>query len=205
MLTMQPIVRLGPDDQNPFPLLITTSRQPKNGTISLVENFRVEEMPWSDPVGAALRDAQQAELDIRYGEPGKEPGIKPTADNIALFLVAYPVPIIDNSNTTAATKLESTPIACGSLRDLGDGYMEIKRMYAVESVRGTGAALSVLIALERYARATGVKVLRLETGDRQQDAMKFYERNGYASIPKFGHYKHVPWSNCYEKTLDATV
>ena len=45
-------------------------------------------------------------------------------------------------------------------------------MYAVQGVRGTGAALSVLIALERYARATGVKALRLETGDRQQDAMK---------------------------------
>ena len=45
-------------------------------------------------------------------------------------------------------------------------------MYAVQGVRGTGAALSVLIALERYAHATGVKALRLETGDRQQDAMK---------------------------------
>lgn len=67
---MQPIVRLGPDDQNPFPLLITTTRKSKDSGLPLVENFRIEEMPWSDPIGAALRDAQQAELDIRYGEPG---------------------------------------------------------------------------------------------------------------------------------------
>ncbi|KAG9091832.1 hypothetical protein FS749_016195 [Ceratobasidium sp. UAMH 11750] len=199
---MQPIVRLGPDEKTPWPLLVTTTTKPKNGEgVPLVESFRIEEMPWSDPVGAALRDAQQVELDIRYGEPGKEPGIKPTADNIALFLVAYPVPIVDGSPTPDAVRLESTPVACGSLRDLGDGYMEIKRMYAVPSVRGTGAALAVLLALERYARAIGIKALKLETGDRQQDAMRFYERHGYISIPKFGHYKDVPWSHCYEKVF----
>ncbi|KAG8679354.1 hypothetical protein FRC08_017033 [Ceratobasidium sp. 394] len=199
---MQPIVRLGPDEKNPWPLLVTTTTKPKNGEgVPFVESFRIEEMPWSDPVGAALRDAQQAELDIRYGEPGKEPGIKPTADNIALFLVAYPILIIDGSPTPDTVRLESTPVACGSLRDLGDGYMEIKRMYAVPNVRGTGAALSVLLALERYARAIGIKALKLETGDRQQDAMRFYERHGYISIPKFGHYKDVPWSHCYEKVF----
>ncbi|KAG9085574.1 hypothetical protein FS749_004322 [Ceratobasidium sp. UAMH 11750] len=197
---MQPIVRLGSDEKNPWPLLVTTTTKPKNGEgVPSVESFRIEEMRWSDPVGAALRDAQQAELDIRYGEPGKEPGIKPTADNIALFLVAYPIPMIDGSPTPDTVRLESTPVACGSLRDLGDGYMEIKRMYAAPSVRGSGAALSVLLALERYARAIGIKALKLETGNRQQDAMRFYERHGYISIPKFGHYKDVPWSHCYEK------
>ncbi|KAG8733521.1 hypothetical protein FRC10_012317 [Ceratobasidium sp. 414] len=174
---MQPIVRLGPDEKNPWPLLVTTTTKPKSGDgAPLVENFCVEEMPWSNPIGAALRDAQQAELDIRYGEParrGKEPGVKPTADNIALFLVAYPVSSLDASPTPDVARLESIPVACGSLRDLGDGYIEIKRMYAVQSVRGTGAALSVLLALERYARSIGVKALRLETGDKQQDAMRW--------------------------------
>ncbi|KAG9118993.1 hypothetical protein FRC07_006211 [Ceratobasidium sp. 392] len=200
---MQPIVRLGPDEENPWPLLVTTTIQPKGGDgVPLVESFRVEEMPWTNPIGAALRDAQQAELDIRYGDSGAgEPGIKPTADNIALFLIAYPVPIIDSTSSTDAEAIESTPVACGSLRDLGDGYMEIKRMYAVKSVRGTGAALAVLLALERHARTIGIKALRLETGNRQQDAMKFYERHGYAPIPRFGHYKDVPWSHCYEKVF----
>jgi hypothetical protein len=69
---MQPIVRLGPDEEHPFPLLVTTTTKPKSGDgTALLENFRIEEMSWSDPVGAALRDAQQAELDIRYGEPGR--------------------------------------------------------------------------------------------------------------------------------------
>ncbi|KAG8710382.1 hypothetical protein FRC09_000165 [Ceratobasidium sp. 395] len=200
---MQPIVRLGPDEKNPWPLLVTTTTKPKNGDgVPLVESFRVEEMPWSDPIGAALRDAQQAELDIRYADSGaSEPGIKPAGDNIALFLIAYPVPIIDSTSSAETINSESTPVACGSLRDLGEGYMEIKRMYAVQSVRGTGAAVSVLLSLETYARAIGMRALRLETGNRQQEAMKFYERHGYVSIPKFGHYKDVPWSHCYEKVL----
>ncbi|QRV74332.1 GNAT family acetyltransferase [Ceratobasidium sp. AG-Ba] len=156
---MQPIIRLGPDEKNPWPFLITATMKPKN----------------ADPIGAALRDAQQAELDIRYnhGELGHEPGIKPTGDNTALFIVAYPVLILHSPETSEDIEAKLLPIACGGLRDLGDGYMEIKRMYAAPNARGTGAAQSILLALEQYARNIGVKALRLETGNRQQDAMRY--------------------------------
>ncbi|KAJ1307022.1 hypothetical protein OPQ81_008001 [Rhizoctonia solani] len=193
---MIPIVQLDPD--HPFPLLITTTTI-KNSTPN-VENFRIEEMDWSNPIGAALRDAQQAELDARYGEPGKEPGIKPSADNIALFVVSYPVPILDSALPDPS---ESIPIACGALRKLDEGYMEIKRMYAMPSVRGSGAAQSILTALEYYARNTpGIKGLKLETGVLHVEAIRFYIRNGYKEIPRFGHYKDVPWSRCFEKNFE---
>ncbi|KDN40947.1 hypothetical protein RSAG8_07815, partial [Rhizoctonia solani AG-8 WAC10335] len=185
--------RTRPD--HPFPLLITTTtKNPAN-----VENFRIEEMDWSNPIGAALRDAQQAELDARYGESGTEPGIKPSADNIALFVVSYPVPIVDSATPDPS---ESTPIACGALRKLGEGYMEIKRMYAAPSVRGTGAAQSVITALERYARNIGIKGIKLEAGVLHVEAIRFYARNGYEEIPRFGHYKDVPWSRCFEKNFE---
>ncbi|KAG8682841.1 hypothetical protein FRC11_014318 [Ceratobasidium sp. 423] len=190
---MIPIVQLDPP--KPFPLLITTTTKSNAN----VENFRIEEMDWSNPVGAALRDAQQAELDERYGEPGKEPGIKPSADNIVLFVISYPVPILDSDSPDPS---ETTPIACGALRKLGEGFMEIKRMYAIPSVRGTGAAQSILIALEHYARNTpGIKGLKLETGVLHVEAIGFYARNGYQEIPRFGHYKDVPWSRCFEKNF----
>ncbi|CAE6441556.1 unnamed protein product [Rhizoctonia solani] len=195
MTTMIPIVQRDPD--RPFPLLVTTTTTKKS--IPNVENFRIEEMDWSNPVGAALRDAQQAELDARYGETGKEPGIKPTADNIALFVVSYPVPIVDSDIPDPS---ESIPVACGALRKLDDEYMEIKRMYATPAARGTGAAQSVLVALEHYARAEEIKGLRLETGNLQVEALRFYPRNGYQEIPRFGHYKDVPWSRCFEKSFD---
>ncbi|CAE6405178.1 unnamed protein product [Rhizoctonia solani] len=193
---MIPIVQLDPDQ--PFPLLVTTTIT-RNSTPN-VENFRIEEMDWSDPVGAALRDAQQAELDARYGETGKEPGIKPSAENIALFVISYPVPIVDSDTPDPS---EPIPVACGALRKLDDEYMEIKRMYAIPSARGTGAAQSVLMALEHHARNTqGIKGLKLETGALHVEALRFYPRNGYREIPRFGHYKDVPWSRCFEKSFD---
>lgn len=45
-------------------------------------------------------------------------------------------------------------------------------MYAAQSARGTGAALSIITALEHYARGLGIKAMRLETGLEQKDAMK---------------------------------
>ncbi|CAE6403955.1 unnamed protein product [Rhizoctonia solani] len=190
---MIPIVQLDPD--NPFPLLITTTIL--KGSQPHVENFRIEEMNWSDPVGAALRDAQQAELDARIG---KEPGIKPSADNIALFVVSYPVPIIDSKSPDPS---ESVPIACGALRKLDEEYMELKRMYVTPSARGSGAALSILTALEHHARSTkGIKGIKLETGNLHVEAIRFYIRNGYKEIDRFGHYKDVPWSRCFERKFE---
>ncbi|KAF8749106.1 acetyltransferase [Rhizoctonia solani] len=197
--TMIPIVQLDPD--NPFPLLITTTIS-KNSQLPHVENFRIEEMNWSNPVGASLRDAQQVELDARYeqGKLGKEPGIKPSSDNIALFVISYPVSILDSNSPDPS---ESIPIACGALRKLDEDYMELKRMYAIPSVRGSGAALSVLTALERYARKIkGLKGIRLEAGELHVEAIKFYTRNGYKEIERFGNYKDVPWSRCFEKKFE---
>ncbi|CAE6463769.1 unnamed protein product [Rhizoctonia solani] len=89
---MAHVVQLGADNTQPFPLLVTTTRRQKNDNETpLVECFQVEEMAWTHPMGAALRADQQAEFDMRYGEPGKEPGIKPSAEDVALFVVAYPI------------------------------------------------------------------------------------------------------------------
>jgi putative acetyltransferase len=41
----------------------------------------------------------------------------------------------------------------------------------------------------------------LETGHRQPDAVRFYEREGYSSIPKFGYYIDSANSLCFEKVL----
>jgi hypothetical protein len=69
---MARVVQLGSDSTEPFPLLVTTTRTPKkNNGPPIVDCFRVEEMPWTHPIGAALRAEQQTEFDVRYGEPGE--------------------------------------------------------------------------------------------------------------------------------------
>ncbi|CAE6450558.1 unnamed protein product [Rhizoctonia solani] len=142
--------------QQDFPLLITTS-PPKAHT------FRIERVHWDDLAGQKLRDEQVAEISERFGMPPENaPGIPPSADNIALFLLAYP----ENSDE---------PVACGAVRYLEDGFMEIKRMYATPQSRGTGAALSVLLALEKLARVLSVKGLKLETSTLQPDAIRWMD------------------------------
>ncbi len=151
----------------------------------------IRPVPWHDPVGAALRDDQQAEISARYGVPDSEPGPKPTADSITVFLVAYEV-LADGVEVA---------VGCGGLRTLDATHGEIKRMYVIPERRGTGISVAMLTALEGEARDRGWLRVVLETGDRQPDAIRLYEREGYRPIPNFGYYADSELSLCYEKVL----
>jgi len=143
---------------------------------------------WDDADATALRTAQRAELDARYGSDDHEPGTAPSSDDIALFLLAR--------------SADGAPLGCGGLRSLGETTAEIKRMYVVPAARGTGVSTAVLRALEAEARALGLTELLLETGTEQPDAIRFYEREGYRSIPNFGVYRGSSLSRCYARALD---
>lgn len=156
----------------------------------------ITEVPWDDPRAAALRAAQRTEIEAMYG-PDSEPGVAPSADDIALFLLAH---------------AGDEPVGCGGLRPLESGaaefsgmaeikMAEIKRMYVVPDWRGRGVSTAVLGALELAAVARGWTTLRLETGPKQAAAIRFYERSGYTSIPAFGAYADDPTSLCYEREL----
>jgi len=147
----------------------------------------LREVDWEHPDSVALRAAQRVDLDARYGTPDSEPGPRPTASDISVFFVAY--------------SDEGEPLGCGALRQLDDSHGEVKRMFVQPARRGTGVAPAILARLEEYARDQGWARLVLETGDRQPDAIRFYEREGYSSIPKFGYYVDSPYSLCYEKLL----
>lgn len=148
--------------------------------------MKIVEEPWSSPSGAELRRQQRVELDARYGFADHEPGPPPSAEDIALFLVAY-------SGDTA--------VACGALRQLDPTSAEVKRMYVVPSARGSGVATAVLRALEDSAVERGWFTLKLETGTEQPDAQRFYEREGYTEIPLFGNYVGSTLSVCYSREL----
>ncbi|WP_341940173.1 GNAT family N-acetyltransferase [Microbacterium sp. LWH10-1.2] len=152
----------------------------------------IERVEWEHPDAVHLRAAQRAELDERYGSDDHEPGVVPTAHDVPVFLVARDA--------------AGLAIVCGGLRPLDDGVLgpgvaEIKRMYAAPSARGTGAAAALLRALEREALALGIRRLVLETGTAQPDAVRFYEREGYAPIPLFGHYVDSALSLCFARDL----
>lgn len=154
--------------------------------MSTTAAVEVRAVDWDDPASAALRDAQQAEIAAAYGIPDSEPGPKPSAADITAFFVAY---------------RGDEPVGCGGLRAIDDDHGEIKRMYVAPGHRGSGVSTAVLRRLEDEARARGWSRLVLETGTEQAAAVRFYEREGYVAIPRFGHYVDSEISLCYEKRL----
>ena len=152
----------------------------------------VQKAAWEHPDAVRLRAAQRSELDARYGSDDHEPGVAPSADDVPVFLIG--------------TDAAGEAVVCGGLRPLPDDVLgprtaEIKRMYAAPRSRGTGAATALLRALEEEALILGIRRLVLETGTAQPDAVRFYEREGYAPIPLFGHYAGSELSLCFARDL----
>lgn len=151
--------------------------------------MRISPVSWDDGAGVALRDAQRAEIAERYGTPDSEPGVAPSASDITVFFVAF--------------SDDGEPLGCGGLRELDATEGEIKRMFVHPAHRGSGVATAIVGELERFATERGWSRLLLETGDRQPDAVRFYQREGYTRVPNFGHYVGHEASLCFTKQLIA--
>ena len=93
------------------------------------------------------------------------------------------------------------PVGCGAFKEIAPGTVEIKRMYVPPEHRSKGIASLVLSELEKWAATLGFHTARLETGKRQPEAIRLYEKNGYALIPNYGQYAGVENSVCFEKQL----
>lgn len=150
--------------------------------------FVVEVATWDSPDGQRLRAAQRVELVAAY-DGDVEPGNKPTAADVSVFLLA-------RDSTGEA-------VGCGALRHLGGEVAEIKRMYVAPAHRGRGVSRLVLGALEAQALSRGWTLLRLETGPLQAEAIGLYTSAGYAPIPAFGPYVGSATSLCFERRLEA--
>jgi putative acetyltransferase len=128
-----------------------------------------------------------ADLYARYGYGG-ECGFHPddTAQPGGAFVVA---------------RLNGGAVGCGALRPREAGVGEIKRMYVAPETRRRGLSRQILTKLEDFARAFSYGTLRLETGDRQPEAMALYESAGYYAIASYDPEAHDEHSRCYEKPL----
>lgn len=100
-------------------------------------------------------------------------------------------------------RVDGAAAGCGGVQLFGRDYAEVKRMYVRPQFRGQGLARQMLDHLGDYARSHGVRLLRLETGVHQQDAIRLYEGMGFQRIPPFGEYREDPLSRFYEKQIDG--
>jgi putative acetyltransferase len=83
----------------------------------------------------------------------------------------------------------------------GQAYGEVKRMYVDPAFRGHRLGARLLAALEDGLRAEGFRLALLETGRHQAEAVRLYEREGYAPRGVFGGYPDNGLSIFYGKTL----
>jgi len=149
------------------------------------DEHTVEVEPFDSPAALELRRELDAELTHRYGGDS-EPGVKPTPETVLAFLIAREGDLL---------------CGCGALMELGDGAAEIKRMYVRPDHRRRGLSRRILEGLEREALRRGIDRIRLETGERQPEAMGLYRGAGYVEIEKFGAYRDAPLSRCFERRL----
>ena len=104
-------------------------------------------------------------------------------------------------------RLCGTAVGCGGVALFAD-FAEVKRMYVRDAARGQGVAQALLARLEAVARGAGLPMLWLETGDRQDAAMRLYMRAGFRRCDAFGAYAAmapgaIATSVFFEKRLAA--
>ncbi len=92
-------------------------------------------------------------------------------------------------------------IGCGALKHFGEETAEIKRMYVKKEHRGMGISKQILSNLEETAKERNNKRIVLETGIRQPEAVKLYEKYRYKRMKCYGRYVVDPESICFHKYL----
>lgn len=92
-------------------------------------------------------------------------------------------------------------VGCGAAKPFDSNASEIKRMFVLPGKRGNGIAGAVLAAIEGWCTELGYRKCILETGQKQPEAIRLYQKSGYQQISNFGPYVGVEDSLCFEKHL----
>ncbi|VWB65083.1 GNAT family N-acetyltransferase [Burkholderia lata] len=95
---------------------------------------------------------------------------------------------------------EGKAIGCGAIV-LNPEFGELKRMYVSPRGRGQGVARKLVTMLESRAVDSGCKVIRLETGPYQHEALALYASAGYQRRGPFGDYTDDPLSVFMQKYI----
>ncbi|MEQ9188647.1 MAG: GNAT family N-acetyltransferase [Cryomorphaceae bacterium] len=91
--------------------------------------------------------------------------------------------------------------ACGAIKEYDRASAEVKRMFTQPQFRGKKLGAKVLKELENWASDLGYTRCILETGLRQPEAIRLYEREGYERIANYAPYEGVSNSVCFQKRI----
>jgi putative acetyltransferase len=158
-----------------------------------MESAPVIDLTIVDPRGeiaAKLMRALAEEEARRYHDLG--------ADTFDAFL---PEDVLVPRGAFVLARADGAPAGCGALRPIDADTAEINRMYVEPTARRKGVGRAILAELERLASGFGYQILRLETGNRQPEAIALYEGHGFRPAAAFGAHSSDPVSIFFEKML----
>jgi ribosomal protein S18 acetylase RimI-like enzyme len=81
--------------------------------------------------------------------------------------------------------VDGAPAGCVAFRALGDGTCEMKRLFVSDACRGLGLGSRLANVLIGLARACGFAAMRLETGDKQPEALALYRALGFREVAPY--------------------
>jgi GNAT superfamily N-acetyltransferase len=133
--------------------------------------------PSDSEVSRELQRAFAVDIASRY--PGWNPDEGPSAAASELsppggvWVVAY---------------LDGQPVGCGGVKAVDRELGEVRRVFIDSSARGRGIGRRLLAELETQARRLGYRRVRLNTGNRQPEALRLFLAAGYAEVADFNGY-----------------
>jgi putative acetyltransferase len=90
---------------------------------------------------------------------------------------------------------------CGAFKEYDSKTIEIKRMFVHPDYRNKGIGTIILNELESWAKELNYSAAILETGKRQPEAIRLYQKASYNIIPNYGQYANVENSVCMRKHI----
>ncbi|HML10996.1 MAG TPA: GNAT family N-acetyltransferase [Stellaceae bacterium] len=125
---------------------------------------------------------------------------------VALYPPEYRSKVDASVLTAADTRLfvarrDGKALGCMALVRTGPDRGELKRCFVTEAARGQGVGLALLTAVEIAAREQKMRLIRLETGNRNIAALRLYRGNGFRERGPFAGYPDDGVSVFLEKTL----
>lgn len=108
---------------------------------------------------------------------------------------------IDKIRHVVVAYAHGEAVGCGAIKEYSAGVAEIKRMFVRPEKRGRGIAGRILAELETWAKELNYSECILETGVKQPEAIRLYQKSGYEKIPSYGQYLNVENSVCLKKSI----
>jgi putative acetyltransferase len=127
-----------------------------------------------------------ADLKIRDGDEHEFYAQFNTIENLRHVIVCY---------------VDHKAAGCGAFKKFDEQQVEIKRMFVLPGYRGHGLGHQILKELELWAMELNYSACILETGKKQPEAIRLYQKAGYSIIKNYGQYEHVENSVCMSKWI----